>query len=435
MAGFGAKVKLTVDRSSRAEFNKQINDMVGQIKISNKFTVLQKDMDRVRKEAQAMLNSNPMTLKVNKIDCSAAVTDVKNQLQNMLSSLSVSNGVNITGLKDFIGTGIQQTADADKIEQVGDAVSDAAKKAAELADAADSASSKLSDAGQQASKSREEIVAYTTQLNVLKTVLRSVESVYKSASFGNSMLMDPSNIEKVTDAVNRLKLHIEDAGEIDIGNIDSLEHENRLIKQEAQELIELVSALQQVEAAEKAFNSNAGMSSERIAQLSSLKSVIDSLSTTFKSAIFGKDMLSEAASIQEITDKFVECTTKAKEALSTPAGDDAILKERVVLIEKSAKELTELIALKRQLETPSTEFDTQIQNSSHPIDQERWFSFICETVDDGRICDTDTLVEFLQDETYLGESGVWDEERAWKLASEYESACKILQYYKWTQEC
>ena len=63
MAGFGAKVKLTVDRSSKAEFNKQINSMVGQIKISNKFTVLQKDMDRVRKEAQAMLNSNPMTLK------------------------------------------------------------------------------------------------------------------------------------------------------------------------------------------------------------------------------------------------------------------------------------------------------------------------------------------------------------------------------------
>ena len=69
--GFGAKVKLTVDRSRKAEFNKQISDMVGQIKVSNKFTVLQKDMDRVRREAQAMLNSNPLTLKVNKIDCSA----------------------------------------------------------------------------------------------------------------------------------------------------------------------------------------------------------------------------------------------------------------------------------------------------------------------------------------------------------------------------
>lgn len=49
--GFGAKVKLTVDRSRKAEFNKQISDMVGQIKVSNKFTVLQKDMDRVRREA------------------------------------------------------------------------------------------------------------------------------------------------------------------------------------------------------------------------------------------------------------------------------------------------------------------------------------------------------------------------------------------------
>ena len=57
MAGFGAKVKLTVDKSGKQEFNNQINSMVNQIKISNKFTVLQKDMDRVRREAQTMLNN------------------------------------------------------------------------------------------------------------------------------------------------------------------------------------------------------------------------------------------------------------------------------------------------------------------------------------------------------------------------------------------
>ena len=42
MAGFGAKVKLTVDKSGKRSFNEQINSMVGQIKVSNKFTVLQK---------------------------------------------------------------------------------------------------------------------------------------------------------------------------------------------------------------------------------------------------------------------------------------------------------------------------------------------------------------------------------------------------------
>ena len=81
--------------------------------------------------------------------------------------------------------------------------------------------------------------------------------------------------------------------------------------------------------------------------------------------------------------------------------------------------------------------------SSHPFDQERWFDFICQTVDDDRIFDYTTLANFLQDETYWGKKseefiGVigefsWDEEHAYELASEYERACEILQYYKKTR--
>lgn len=81
--------------------------------------------------------------------------------------------------------------------------------------------------------------------------------------------------------------------------------------------------------------------------------------------------------------------------------------------------------------------------SSHPCDQERWFDFICQTVDDERIFDYTTLANFLQDETYWGKKsegfiGVigdfsWDEEHAYELASEYERACEILQYYKKTR--
>lgn len=81
--------------------------------------------------------------------------------------------------------------------------------------------------------------------------------------------------------------------------------------------------------------------------------------------------------------------------------------------------------------------------SSHPYDQERWFDFICQTVDDERIFDYTTLANFLQDETYWGKKteefiGVigdfaWDEEHAYELASEYERACEILQYYKRTR--
>lgn len=78
--------------------------------------------------------------------------------------------------------------------------------------------------------------------------------------------------------------------------------------------------------------------------------------------------------------------------------------------------------------------------SSHPCDQERWFDFICQTVDDGMMFDYSTLVNFLQDESYWGkkEPGfmgamglfAWDEDHAIQLASEYEHACTLLKYYK-----
>lgn len=78
--------------------------------------------------------------------------------------------------------------------------------------------------------------------------------------------------------------------------------------------------------------------------------------------------------------------------------------------------------------------------SSHPDDRDRWFDFICQTVDDGKIFDYEILAQFLQDEDYWGKkednfNGVidncaWSEEQAYKLADEYESACDILEYYK-----
>lgn len=83
--------------------------------------------------------------------------------------------------------------------------------------------------------------------------------------------------------------------------------------------------------------------------------------------------------------------------------------------------------------------------SSHPCDQERWFDFICQTVDDEQIFDYSTLAEFLQDEDFWGSKNpdfcgvigrfAWDEDRAYQLASEYENACTLLEYYKRTREC
>ncbi|PKM53576.1 MAG: hypothetical protein CVV00_11845 [Firmicutes bacterium HGW-Firmicutes-5] len=82
--------------------------------------------------------------------------------------------------------------------------------------------------------------------------------------------------------------------------------------------------------------------------------------------------------------------------------------------------------------------------SSHPNDQERWFDFICQTVDDKRMFDYTTLADFLQDKEYWGPKlndnirvlgdYAWEEDMANDLASEYENACEILLYYKKNKE-
>lgn len=81
--------------------------------------------------------------------------------------------------------------------------------------------------------------------------------------------------------------------------------------------------------------------------------------------------------------------------------------------------------------------------SSHPNDEERWFDFICQTVDDDRFFDYDTIFRFLMDEEYWGKKEpssisaighfAWDEEHAAELASEYDNYVRILQFYKSTR--
>lgn len=78
--------------------------------------------------------------------------------------------------------------------------------------------------------------------------------------------------------------------------------------------------------------------------------------------------------------------------------------------------------------------------SAHPCDRERWLNFICQTVVDERIIDSDTLRNFLQDKEYwhekpddfLGVMGsfAWDEEKAYELSMEYEIISEAMQYYK-----
>lgn len=179
MAGFGAKVKLSVDRSTaaKAEFNEQINSLTKQIKISNKFVVLQKDMDRVRTSAQTMLNKSP--IKITNIDCSQAVTKLRKDLQNVINSLSIKNGVSITGLVDPTGAGTIAT----QIDNIADA----------------------------AARGQGEVNRFNAQMSVLKETMSSLATAYKSVlPGGKNAITDTTQLDALTQRYIALKQKIEE---------------------------------------------------------------------------------------------------------------------------------------------------------------------------------------------------------------------------------
>lgn len=111
MAGFGAKIQLTVDRSGVAKttFRNEVNELIkdakiNKINISKSFTITQEEINRVIKDTSDAMQKSPITLHIKKIDCSDAINNVRKQLKDMFSALSLQNGVNITGLKEFVDT-------------------------------------------------------------------------------------------------------------------------------------------------------------------------------------------------------------------------------------------------------------------------------------------------------------------------------------------
>lgn len=61
--------------------------------------------------------------------------------------------------------------------------------------------------------------------------------------------------------------------------------------------------------------------------------------------------------------------------------------------------------------------------ASHPMDQRRWFDFIIAVHQSGQTISTDRLIRWLH------EVDGWDEKSAHSLASDYEKALNLLQFY------
>lgn len=68
------------------------------------------------------------------------------------------------------------------------------------------------------------------------------------------------------------------------------------------------------------------------------------------------------------------------------------------------------------------------------MNEEKWYGFICQTLDDNLAFDYDTLFLFLQDDEYWGNGVALNENQAEFLAKEYSDCIRLLQYYKKTRK-
>lgn len=165
MMAFGAKIKLSVNTSGASAFRSEIQKYVNTatasnpIKLKNFSVSITKDQQRkIIRDIQAYLSSdnNALTLKIGKIDATGAVNKLRQQLQTMLSGLS------ITGLKEFLGE-----TNIDKItEDI-----DNAKRAASQ---------------------------WAAQMRVVDDISKRLGSTYKTALSGGQMLGDATQVSEIT---------------------------------------------------------------------------------------------------------------------------------------------------------------------------------------------------------------------------------------------
>lgn len=176
MMAFGAKIKLTVDTSGASAFRKNIQDYVNSatverpIKLKNfSVSMTKKQQEKIVKEIQTYLsNDTTLTLKIGKIDATGAVNKLRQQLQTMLSGLS------ITGLKEFLGE-----TNIDKITQDID-------------------------------KAKQSASQWAAQMRVIDDIQKRLGSTYRSALSGSQMVGDATQVQQITAAYTAWQVKVEE---------------------------------------------------------------------------------------------------------------------------------------------------------------------------------------------------------------------------------
>lgn len=176
MMAFGAKIKLSVNTSGASAFRSEIQKYVNTATASNPIklknfsvSMTKEQQKKIVRDIQTYLSGDTtLTLKIGKIDATGAVNKLRQQLQTMLSGLS------ITGLKEFLGE-----TNIDKITQDID-------------------------------KAKQSASQWAAQMRVIDDIQKRLGSTYRSALSGSQMVGDATQVQQITAAYTAWQVKVEE---------------------------------------------------------------------------------------------------------------------------------------------------------------------------------------------------------------------------------
>lgn len=193
---FGAKIGLSVDKSKASAFRKEIQSFVdnstGKTPVYLKNVQVTADSKKsLLRDLEKSLNSgDKLTVKVGNIDASGAIKNLRDQLETMLSGLS------ITGLREFLGTeGVEETYK--RAAQSAEKLAEATEKVRQQTVATSAAMNELSGIQKLLNSSQgtilakggkdntETLLAYYRELNTRLEELRTNEAARTKENVAN----------------------------------------------------------------------------------------------------------------------------------------------------------------------------------------------------------------------------------------------------------
>lgn len=170
---FGAKIKLSVNTSGASAFRNEIQKHVNNatqsrpIKLNHVVVSVSNPKTQLTNIQKQFNASGGLVIKLKEVDASGAIKKLRSDIQHMLT------GLNIVGLKDFLGAGNTEEA-VEGIER--------AKQAA---------------------------TEWAAQMRVINDIQSKLGSTYKSALSGNNMIVDSAKLTEITSAYTAWQQQVE----------------------------------------------------------------------------------------------------------------------------------------------------------------------------------------------------------------------------------